>query len=221
MLSIIMKPLKNKTPCLLVRHKYRHTNHHAAASLSFKFVPPCASQRGTPRHERDATHGEDHGPAMPIAHKAHARDGTRGGVRGGLRRSGRRHRVVVGEAPWGVMELSETQQPPPENNEARLPATRRGGARARKPRRRRRLVARLAALVVNVTGVNEHEGNEDDADATTEGGRGGGGGEGGDAPLIFRSQPPTPTPMGEHPRPRAMKKVPPHFGNNPESGEVF
>ena len=27
------------TPCLLVRHKYRHTNHHAAASLSFKFVP--------------------------------------------------------------------------------------------------------------------------------------------------------------------------------------
>ena len=26
------------TPCLLVRHKYRHTNHHAAASLSFKFV---------------------------------------------------------------------------------------------------------------------------------------------------------------------------------------
>ena len=25
-------------PCLLVRHKYRHTNHHAAASLSFKFV---------------------------------------------------------------------------------------------------------------------------------------------------------------------------------------
>ena len=27
------------TPCLLVRHKYRHTTHHAAASLSFKFVP--------------------------------------------------------------------------------------------------------------------------------------------------------------------------------------
>ena len=26
-------------PCLLVRHKYRHTNHHAAASLLFKFVP--------------------------------------------------------------------------------------------------------------------------------------------------------------------------------------
>jgi len=26
-------------PCLLVRHKYQHTNHHAAASLSFKFVP--------------------------------------------------------------------------------------------------------------------------------------------------------------------------------------
>ena len=28
------------TPCLfLVRHKHRHTNHHAAASLAFKFVP--------------------------------------------------------------------------------------------------------------------------------------------------------------------------------------
>ena len=26
------------TPCLLVRHKYRHTNHHTAASLSFQFV---------------------------------------------------------------------------------------------------------------------------------------------------------------------------------------
>ena len=35
---------------------------------------------------------------MPIAHKAHARDGARGGVRGGLRISGRRRRVVVGEA---------------------------------------------------------------------------------------------------------------------------
>ena len=27
------------TPCLLVRHKHRHTNHHAASSLPFKFVP--------------------------------------------------------------------------------------------------------------------------------------------------------------------------------------
>ena len=27
------------TPCLLVRHKHRHTNHHAAASLAFKVVP--------------------------------------------------------------------------------------------------------------------------------------------------------------------------------------
>ena len=44
---------------------------------------------------------QDHGPAiMLIAHTAHdARDGTRGGgVRGGLRISGRRRRVVVGEA---------------------------------------------------------------------------------------------------------------------------
>ena len=35
---------------------------------------------------------------MPIARKAHARDGARGGVRDGLRISGRRRRVVVGEA---------------------------------------------------------------------------------------------------------------------------
>ena len=27
------------TPCLLVRHKHRHTNHHAAASLAFKVAP--------------------------------------------------------------------------------------------------------------------------------------------------------------------------------------
>ena len=27
------------TPCLLVRHKHRHTNHRAAASLAFKFPP--------------------------------------------------------------------------------------------------------------------------------------------------------------------------------------
>ena len=63
--------------------------------MSFHFLEILSS--GT-RHERDATHGEDHSPAMPIAHKAHARDGTRGGVRGGLRVSGRRRRVVVGEA---------------------------------------------------------------------------------------------------------------------------
>ena len=58
---------------------------------------PCASRRGT-RHEHDSTHGEEHAPAMPIAHNAHARDGTRMGVRGGLRSSGRRRRIVVGEA---------------------------------------------------------------------------------------------------------------------------
>ena len=59
------------TSCLLVRHKYRHTNNHAAASLSFKIVPaPLVVARGT-QHERDATHGEDHGPAMPIAHTSH------------------------------------------------------------------------------------------------------------------------------------------------------
>ena len=35
---------------------------------------------------------------MPIAHKVHTQDGPRGGVRGRLRISGRRRRVVVGEA---------------------------------------------------------------------------------------------------------------------------
>ena len=38
MLSTIMEPLKID-PCLLVRHKHRHTNHHAAESLAFKFAP--------------------------------------------------------------------------------------------------------------------------------------------------------------------------------------
>ena len=81
--------------CLLERHKYRHKPSRRCVAVIKSC--PCASRRGT-RHERDATHGEDHGPATPIAHTAHARDGTRGGVRGGLRISGRCRRVVVGGA---------------------------------------------------------------------------------------------------------------------------
>ena len=55
--------------------------------------------RHTIRTRRDPRRGgEDHGPAMLIAHTAHARDGTRGSVRDGLRTSGRRRRVVVGGA---------------------------------------------------------------------------------------------------------------------------
>ena len=42
------------TPCLLVRHKYRHTNHHAAASLPFKFVPAPLGVVGV-THDTNAT----------------------------------------------------------------------------------------------------------------------------------------------------------------------
>ena len=85
---------------LLVRHKHRHTNHHAAASLSFKIVPAPLDVA----HDTNATRPTARATAPPCPshtrHKAHARDGARGrgGVRGGLRISGRRRRVVVGEA---------------------------------------------------------------------------------------------------------------------------
>ena len=84
------------TPCLLVRHKYRHINHHAAASLPFKCAP---APLGATRHERDTTHDEDHDPAMPTANSLRRRaNTTRGRVRGGTFFSGRRCRVVVGGA---------------------------------------------------------------------------------------------------------------------------
>ena len=41
------------TPCLLVRHKHRHTNHHVAASLAFKFAPAPLSACHTTRARRD------------------------------------------------------------------------------------------------------------------------------------------------------------------------
>ena len=51
MLSTIMEPLKID-PSLLVRHKYRHTNHHAAAPLPFKFV---AAPLGVTHDTKNAT----------------------------------------------------------------------------------------------------------------------------------------------------------------------
>ena len=53
------------------------------------------------RHERDTTHDEHHGPAMPTAHSLRRRAHTRGRVRGGIFFSGRRRRVVVGGALFG------------------------------------------------------------------------------------------------------------------------
>ena len=95
MLSTIMEALKTDPVPLGASQIPAHKpSRRCVASVK---VRPCASQRGT-RHERDATHGGDRGPAMPIAPTAHARDRTRGGVRGGLRISGRCRRVVVGGA---------------------------------------------------------------------------------------------------------------------------
>ena len=60
---------------------YRHTNHHhAAASLPFEVAPAPLGAI----HERDATHDEHHGPAMPAAHSLRRRANTRGRVRGGI-----------------------------------------------------------------------------------------------------------------------------------------
>ena len=66
----------------------------------------CHTHPRIPHLRSRATHGEDHGPAMPIAHTAYARDGARGRVvRGELRISGRCRRVVVGEARRGVFRI--------------------------------------------------------------------------------------------------------------------
>ena len=123
MLSIIMEPLKT-TPCLLVRHKYRHTNHHAAASLSFKFVPaPVGAAHGTntTRHTTRITAPSctsytrrTRGTGRALAYESY---GTRRASYFGSSSSRRRRR-----GPWGVLELPEIQQPP--EHEARLPATR-------------------------------------------------------------------------------------------------
>ena len=95
-----------------MRHKYRHTSYHAAASLSFKFVPAPLGVA----HDTNATRltTRTTAPPCPIAHTAHARDGTRGGVRGGLRISVRRRRVVVGEDRgvfWNYPKYSNHPKP--------------------------------------------------------------------------------------------------------------
>ena len=88
MLSTIMEPLKKSTPCLLVRRKYRHTNHHAAASLSFKFgTAPLGVAHGT-----NATRPTTRTTAPPCP--SHTRR-TRGTGRAGVYEAGFVFRVVV------------------------------------------------------------------------------------------------------------------------------
>ena len=110
------------TPCLLVRHKYRHTNHQTITplrrcrlNLSLRL-----SAWHTTRTRRDPRRG-----SRP--RHAHRIQGTRAGRGAGGRTrrasyfgssSSRRRR----RGPWGVLELPEIQQPP--ENEARHPATR-------------------------------------------------------------------------------------------------
>ena len=100
------------TPCLLVRHKYRHTNHHhaaAAASLWFKVAPAPLGVA----HDTNATRPTTRTTAPPCP--SHTRR-TCGTGRAGAYEAGFVFRVVVvasssviGEArgPWGVMELLE------------------------------------------------------------------------------------------------------------------
>ena len=76
------------TPCLLVRHKYRHTNHHAAASLSFKFVPAPLDVA----HDTNATRPTARITAPPCP--SHTRR-TRGTGRAGAYEVGFVFRVVV------------------------------------------------------------------------------------------------------------------------------
>ena len=76
------------TPCLLVRHKYRHTNHHAAASLSFKFVPAPLGVA----HDTNATRPTARITAPPCP--SHTMR-TRGTGRAGAYETGFVFRVVV------------------------------------------------------------------------------------------------------------------------------
>ena len=69
------------------------------------------------------THDEHHGPAMPTAHSLRRRANTRGRVRGGIFFSGRRRRVVVGEARgvfWNYPKYSnhpKTKRASPQRNQ--------------------------------------------------------------------------------------------------------
>ena len=88
------------TPCLLVRHKYRHTNHHAAASLSFKFVPAPLGVA----HDTNATRPTARITAPPCP--SHTRR-TRGTGRAGAYEAGFVFRVVV-VASSSVVRLGHT-----------------------------------------------------------------------------------------------------------------
>ena len=77
------------TPCLLVRHKYRHTNHHAAMSLSFKGVP---APLGVAHDTTNATRPMARTTAPPCP--SHTRR-TRGTGRAGAYEVGFVVRVVV------------------------------------------------------------------------------------------------------------------------------
>ena len=76
------------TPCLLVRHKYRHTNHHAAASMSFKYVPAPLGVA----HDTNATRPTARTTAPPCP--SHTRR-TRGTGRAGAYEADFIFRVVV------------------------------------------------------------------------------------------------------------------------------
>ena len=87
MLSTIMKPLKNNHVPLGASQIQTHKPSRRCVAVVC--ICPCAFRRGT-RHERDVTHGEDHGPAMP----SHTRC-TRGTGRAEAYEAGFVVRVVV------------------------------------------------------------------------------------------------------------------------------
>ena len=97
MLSTIMEPLKID-PSLLVRHKYRHTNHHAAAPLPFKFVPAPLGMT----HDTNTTRPTASTTAPPCPPPTRCADGPTRAVaceaECGILFSGRRSRCVVGGA---------------------------------------------------------------------------------------------------------------------------
>ena len=95
MLSTIIQPLKiDPVPLGASQMQTHGPSRRCVASVQ---ICPCASRRD-PRHERDATHDEHHGPAMPTVHSLRRRANTRGRVRGGFPPPGRRRRCVVGGA---------------------------------------------------------------------------------------------------------------------------
>ena len=94
-LSTIMEPLKIDPVPLGASQIPTHKPSRRCVASDYFF--PCATRRDT-RHERDTTHDEHHGPAMPTAHSLHRRANTRGRVRGRTFVPGRRRRCLVGGA---------------------------------------------------------------------------------------------------------------------------